>query len=87
MKLTLTGPDDLGKWLLEDANGNAWPLVERPEDHIAAAAMFGWLPPQDATDEEIIENALDWLMAFIGEEIEAPQHIAEYFRELEGDDE
>lgn len=44
MKLTLAGPDDLGHWFLEDAQGNSWPLVERHEDQPAAAALFGWSP-------------------------------------------
>jgi len=88
MKVTLAGPDDLGLWVLHDENGNAFPLVEDQEDHLAAASLFGWTAPEGVTDEEdIIQDALDFLMENIGEEIEAPKEAVEYFRELTGDEE
>ncbi len=88
MKVTLAGPDDLGHWFLDDDNANSYPLVARHEDHPQAAALFGWTAPEGVTDEEdIIQDALDCLMENIGEEIEAPKEVVEYFRELEADDE
>jgi hypothetical protein len=88
MKVTLAGPDDLGYWFLHDEDGNAFPLVEDHEDHPAAAKLFGWTAPEGVTDEEdIIQDALDFLMDNIGEEIESPKEAVEYFRELNGDDE
>ena len=87
MTVTLVGPDDLGYWFLHDENGNSFPLVERHKDHPAAAAFFGWTPPEGVTDdEEIIDSAIDFLMENISEEIEAPKEAVEYFRELEEDD-
>ncbi len=84
MKVELTGPDDLGFWFLTDANGNAFPLVERHEDHPAAAALYGWQAPEGVEDREaIIQDALAWLMVHIGDEIEAPKEAVEYYRELE----
>ena len=72
MKVTLAGPDDLGYWFLHDENGNAFPLVEDHVDHSAAAALFGWTAPEGVTDqEEIIQDALDWLNDHISDEIEA----------------
>lgn len=88
MRVTLCGPDDLGYWFLDDENGNSFALVERHEDHPAAAALFGWTAPKGVKDEErIIESALDWLNDHIGDEIEAPPVVVAYFRELEGDEE
>jgi hypothetical protein len=88
MKVTLVGPDDLGYWFLHDDDGNSFPLVERHEDHPAAAALFGWTAPEGVTDEEeIIESALDWLNDHIGDEIKAPPVVVAYFRKLEGDEE
>lgn len=87
MKVTLAGPDDLGFWFLHDENGNAFPLVERHEGHPTGAALFGWTAPEGITDqEEIIDSALDWLMDHIADEIEAPLHVAEFFRQLDDDD-
>jgi hypothetical protein len=88
MKVELAGPGDLGHWYLVDRDGNAYPFVERHEDHPKAAALFGWKPPKGVMDEEeIIDNAIDFLMENIGEEIEAPKEVVEYFRELEEDGE
>jgi hypothetical protein len=88
MKVTLSGPDDLGRWVLHSEFGDAFPLVERHEDHPAAAALFGWTAPKGVTDEEeIIQDALDWLNDHINGEIEAPADAVQFFRELEGDDE
>lgn len=71
MNVTLAGPDDLGFWFLHDHDGNSVPLVARHEDHPAAAALFGWQSPDGITDKEaIIQDALDWLMDHIGDEIE-----------------
>jgi hypothetical protein len=87
MKVTLAGPDDLGYWFLHDEDGNAFPLVQRHEEHPAAAALFGWSAPEGVTDEEaIIQSALDWLMDCISEEIEAPPEAVEFFRDLEEDE-
>lgn len=83
MIVTLAGPDDLGFWFLDDENGNSFPLVERHEDHPAAAALFGWKAPEGVTDKKaIIHDAIDWLTDHAGEDFEAPQHVVEYFREL-----
>lgn len=88
MNVELAGPGDLGHWFLVDRDGNAYPLVERHEDHPKAAALFGWTAPDGVTDEEeIIDNAIDFLMENIGEEIEAPKEAVEYFREMEQDTE
>ena len=88
MQVTLVGPDDLGYWFLHDDDGNAYPLVERHEDHPKAAALFGWKAPEGVTDDEaLIDSAIDFLMENIGEEIEAPKEAVEYFRELEQDEE
>jgi len=88
MKVELTGPDDLGFWFLTDRDGNACPLVETHEGHPAAAALFGWKTPEGVTDEEeIIQDALDWLMDHIGDKIKAPKEAVEYFRGLNEDDE
>src|SRR5437588_5751673 len=84
MKVTLAGPNDLGYWFLDDENGNSFPLVERHEDHPAAATLFGWTAPENVNDqEEIIQDALDWLMDCIGDEIETPPHAAEFFRSID----
>lgn len=85
MKVTLVGPDDLGRWFLDDENGNSFPLVERHEEHPGAAAFFGWAAPDGLTDEEIIQDALDWLMENIGEEIEAPPDVRAYFEKIEAE--
>ena len=89
MKVELAGPDDLGFWFLTNDNGDSFPLVERHEDHPSAAGLFGWTAPEGVTDEEaLIDNAIDFLMENIGDEIEAPKEAVEYFRDLEaGDDE
>lgn len=84
MKVELTGPDDLGYWFLTDADGNAFPLVDSHEGHPDAAALFGWKAPEGVEDqEEIIQDALAWLMDHIGEEIAAPQDAVQYFKELD----
>jgi hypothetical protein len=88
MRVTLAGPDDLGYWFLHDENGDAFPLVARHEDHPVAAELFGWTAPEGITDqEEIIESARLWLMENISEEIEAPQHAVEFFRQLNDEEE
>lgn len=88
MKVTLMGPSDLGEWYLVDDEANSYPLVERHEDHPAAAELFGWSAPEGITDEEeIVQDALNWLMDHIGDDIEAPKDVAAYFRELEADEE
>src|ERR1019366_8400563 len=88
MKVTLAGPTELGYWFLENEDGNAYPLVERHEDHPKAAALFGWKVLEGVTDEEeIIDSAIDCLMDHISDEIEAPKEVVKYFRALEEDDE
>lgn len=86
MKVELAGPDDLGHWFLVDGDGNSFPLVERPEDHPAAATLFGWKPPKRIIDEEkIIDAAIDFLMDHIGDEIETPRHVVEFFEKLKAE--
>jgi hypothetical protein len=87
MKVTLAGPDDLGYWFLHDENGNTFPLVARHEDHPAAAFLFGWTAPKGVTaEEEIIESARLCLIENISEEVEAPLHVVEFFRQLNDED-
>jgi hypothetical protein len=83
MKLILVGPSDEGSWFLENQNGLSWELVERWSDHPGAAALFGWAAADGATDDEQAEAAREFLMENIGEQIEAPLHIAQHFEELE----
>ena len=83
MKVTLMGPDDLDCWFLTDDDGISFPLVARHEDHPAAAALFGWMAPEEITDQEdVIESARLWLMDHISDEIETPKDVAEYFQKL-----
>lgn len=87
MQVTLSGPDDLGYWFLSDQDGNSFPLVERHEDHPAGAAMLGWKTPEGDNDaEQIIQDALDWLMDHTGEDFNSPKHVADYFKEMTDDD-
>lgn len=87
MQVTLAGPDDLGYWFLDDENGRSFPLVQRHEDHPAAAALFGWKAPEGVTDQKaIIHDAIDWLTDHAGEDFEAPKHVVDYFRGLYAED-
>ena len=79
MIVTLMGPTDMGEWVLSDENGKNFPLVQRYDDHPAAASLFGWKAPESADEEEIIQDALDWLMNHINENIEAPKDLGEWF--------
>lgn len=86
MRVTLMGPDDLGFWFLVDENANSFPLVERHEDHPAAAAQLGWKAPKGVTgNEELIDSAIDFLMENTGEDFKAPKHVVEFFRKMEAD--
>jgi len=86
MRITLMGPDDLGFWFVTDEKGRSFPLVERHEDHPKGAASLGWNVPKEITDEEkIIDSALNWLMDHTGEDFEAPLQVAEFFRQLNED--
>lgn len=85
MKLALVGPDDSGFWFLENEHGMTWKIVERWEDHSAAASLFGWLAPDGESEGEQMESAREFLMERIGDQIEAPRHIAQHFEELERD--
>ena len=88
MQVTLMGPDDLGYWFLTDDNNNSFPLVERHEDHPAAAALIGWKAPKGVTGEEaLIDSAIDWLMENTGEDLKAPKHVVEFFKKLEAENE
>lgn len=88
MRITLMGPDDLGRWCLTDESGRSFPLVERHEDHPKGSALLGWNAPEGITDEEeIIDSALDWLMDHSGDDFEAPPQVAEFFRQLNEDNE
>lgn len=82
MKVVL-GVNDLGYWFLDDEDGNSFPLVERHEDHPAAAKLLGWRPRKEFKDEEArIHAAIDWLTARMGEDFKAPKHVVEYFEQL-----
>jgi hypothetical protein len=83
MKLMLVGPDGSGFWFLENDHGLSWQLVERWADHPGAAALFGWVAADGSSDDEQAEAAREFLMEKIGDEIEAPLHIAQHFKELE----
>lgn len=83
VRLNLTGPTVEGFWFLENDNGLSWQVVERWTDHPGAAALFGWIAPNGATQDEQAEAAREFLMENIGAEIEAPLHIAQHFGELE----
>jgi len=88
MQVTLMGPNDLGFWSVTDEEGNSFTLVERHEDHPAGASLLGWNAPEGVTDnEEIIQDALDWLMDHTGEDFDAPPQVAEFFRQLNEDNE
>ena len=88
MRVTLMGPGELGDWFLTNYEGNSFPLVERHEDHPQAAALLGWNAPERVTDQEkVIDIALDWLMEHTGEDFTAPPHVAEFFRQLNEDNE
>lgn len=89
MLVSLTGPDDLGFWFLDDENGNnSFPLVASHEEHPAAAELFGWNAPDGITDTEaIINDAIDWLTDHAGELFTAPKHVVEYFKKLDEDEE
>lgn len=83
MKLTIVGPTVEGFWFLENDDGLSWQIVERWSDHPGAAALFGWIAPDGATDDEQAEAAREFLMEHIGDQIEAPLHVAQHFEELE----
>ena len=88
MRVTLMGPGELGHWFVTDDEGNSFPLVEDHEDHPAGASMLGWTTPKGITDEEeIIQDALGWLMDHTGEDFDAPPQVAEFFRQLNEDNE
>ena len=83
MQVSLEGPDDLGYWFLSDEDGNSFPFITSHEDHPNAVASLGWKQPEGLDDEEdIIMDALDWLMENTGEIFEAPRQVDEYFKEL-----
>ncbi|HBJ33574.1 MAG TPA: hypothetical protein DDZ51_02200 [Planctomycetaceae bacterium] len=87
MRVTLEGPDDLGNWFVSDEDGNSFTLVECYEDHPTAASMLGWKSPDGIDDEdEIIQDALDWLMEHTGDDFTAPKHVADYFKEMNDDE-
>ena len=79
MKVTLMGPDDQGFWYLTDASGRDFRIVDRWEDHPAAAKLFGWNPIDEVIDDEVIESAREFLLDHVGEEIVASLHIAQHF--------
>jgi hypothetical protein len=88
MRVTLMGPDDLGRWYLADHNGTSFPFVERHEDHPRAAAMLGWQVGDSITDPEaVFQDALDWLMDHTSDDFEAPPYVATFFRQLNQDHE
>ncbi len=50
------------------------------EDHAYAAKLFGWSPSSESlTTDELNEEAREFLMEHISDEITAPLHIAEHF--------
>jgi len=80
MKITLMGPDDQGFWYLSDYSGRDFRIVERWEDHAYAAKLFGWSPSSELlTTDELNEEAREFLMEHISDDITAPCHIAEHF--------
>ena len=80
MKVTLMGPDDLGFWYLADYSGRDFRIVERWEDHAYAAKLLGWSPSSESlTTDELNEEAREFLMEHISDDITAPLHIAEHF--------
>lgn len=80
MKLTLMGPDDQGFWFLADATGRDLKVVEKWTDHADAARLFGWSASSESiSDYEQIEEAREFLMEHISDEITVPSHIAEHF--------
>ena len=86
MRVTLMGPDDLGRWYLADHHGNSFPFVERHEDHPRAAAMLGWQAPDGISEKDApITDALDWLMVHTGDDFTAPAHVAAFFRQMNED--
>lgn len=98
MKLTLQGPDDEGCFFLADDQGRDWRLVARYKDHAFGAALFGWEACEECetdgtadcphrTAKEMLAEAREVLLDHIGDDIEAPAHIAAYFEELDRDDE
>jgi hypothetical protein len=80
-KLTLMGPDDQGFWYLVDATGRDFRIVEQLEDHPVAAKLFGWVTPDESADDEAIEDAREFLLEHVGDEVIAPPHIASRFME------
>ena len=86
MNVELTGPDDLGFWFLVDKDGNAFPFVERHEDHPRAAKLFGWEATDGANRKALIQDAIDFLMEHIGDQIEAPPEAVDYFNELNAEE-
>ena len=87
MKVTLTGPDDLGYWFLDNEDGCSFRLVDEWADLPGAASLFGWTAPEGCDDKDgLAENARLWLLDHIGDEIEAPKDVAEYFESLSDDD-
>jgi hypothetical protein len=80
MTLTLMGPDDQGFWFLADATGRDFRIVDRWEDHPAAAKLFGWVTPDESAGDEAIQAAREYLVEHVGDEITAPPHIALHFK-------
>lgn len=88
MKVTLMGPDDLGYWFLTNDNGDSFPLVERYEDHPAAASQLGWKAPNGVTHKEALtDSAIDFLMKKTGEDFKAPKYVVEFFKKLKAENE
>lgn len=83
MKVTLMGPDDEGRWVLADSKGNDFPLVEKWDDHPAAAKLLGWVPsqPDEEQSDEMIEEAQEFLMEHSGDDFKAPLHVAQFFEQ------
>ena len=92
MKVVLTGPDDQGFFYLTDYHLRDYRIVEKWEHYAGAAMLFGWVPcPCGKTNgtfdcdhrtvDEMAEEARDFLMEHVGEEIEAPLHIQSFFDE------
>ena len=82
MKVTLMGPDDEGRFVLSDYNGNDFPLVEKWGDQPAAAKLLGWEPSSpDEQSDEVIEAAQEFLAEHTGEDFTAPPHVVQYLEE------
>lgn len=79
MKVTLVGPDELGRVVLTDDDANDFPLVTKLEDWFYAARLFGWKGGS-------LDEAIEYVSDRSGEEIRAPAHVVDYFKYLRAEE-